>query len=447
MQPPVDSPPAQRWGGFAAALTEVTNPARSAVLQVPPTMEVAYRSDLTRHSRLVAGRLPSRAFAGRGGATLEVAVTPAVAARFSLRTGSVVRLVTGTRLVVTAIIAPADPAQPYWTADPLQAVPEVQGGDPVMHWVAGVFIGPSEVRALQQVAAGQFVNGTWFLPLRLRGITPATLPGLLAGVTRVLDANMPAGIHPGGLAFSQQVDATSTLAGSLSGFLAQQQATSAVGALIVAGLLGAGLVLLLICARMAAEAYRPELALLRVRGGSTRQAAGRILARAALITVPAAAAGGVAGALAVPRADVRLPWLPGCRGGRRAVRRAHRHRRRAAAPGPAAAPGASGPTPPRRRPSAPPRRAVAESARHRPGRGRPGHAAADRRVRAVRHVHDAQPGAGRVAASLLAARLYPLPVRALLGWPPPGAGRSASWAWPRRPAPAARPSCRCWPWC
>lgn len=414
MQPPVDSPPAQRWGGFPAALTEVTNPARSAVLQVPPTVEVAYRSDLTRHSRLVAGRLPSRAFAGRGGATLEVAVTPAVAARFSLRTGSVVRLVTGTRLVVTAIIAPADPAQPYWTADPLQAVPEVQGGDPVMHWVAGVFIGPSEVRALQQVAAGQFVNGTWFLPLRLRGITPATLPGLLAGVTRVLDADMPAGIHPGGLAFSQQVDATSTLAGNLSGFLAQQQATSAVGSLIVAGLLGSGLVLLLICARMAAEAYRPELALLRVRGGSTRQAAGRILARAALITVPAAAAGGVAGALAVPRADVRLPWLPAAAvavalsGALTVIAAGQQRRARLSARGERsdAATAAA---------QRSPRRAVAESLVILLAAG----GLATLRLTAGSGQSDTfatvSPVLAAVAASLLAARLYPLPVRALLG--------------------------------
>jgi putative ABC transport system permease protein len=416
IQQPLRSPVAQRWGGFPIPVSSVNHPAASAMLQVAPTIEVAYRSALAAHSRLVAGRLPGGpAVAGRQ-LVLQVAVTPAVAARFSLRVGSVLDLAGGPELAVTGIVAPADPAAPYWTIDPLQAVPETEGGSGTLHWAAGVLAGPAEVTVLQQLSQGEFLQGAWFLPVDTSGITPAQLPALLSAISQVTTANMPVSIHArsaagGTFSFSQQVDATSTLAASLSGFLAQADSTQAAGSLIVAGLLGSGLVLLLICAWLAAGAYEAELALLRARGGSAGQAARRVLLRAGLAAVPAAAAGSVLAVAAVP-ADVTRPWLPGLAvavtaAGSITVLAAWRHRR---------------PRPDRNERGEAeavaaqwsPRRAVAEGVVILLAAGG---LATLRLTAAASHLDAyaiASPVLAAVAASLLAARLYPLPLRALL---------------------------------
>jgi putative ABC transport system permease protein len=311
MPAPLNSPPGQRWGSFATTPIAVTNPAPSAIYQIaPPTMEVSYHSDLTRHVRLIAGTLPGRVTTPH---TVPVVATKAVAARFSLHPGSVVDLVSGLRLAVSGIVVPADPGAPYWTIDPLPAQPGVQNKS---YWSAGLIAGPGGVAALQAGQQDQFVSGTWFLPLDIRRITAATLPALLAGINQVAGSNrLPGGVTgPGGglqFRFAQSAAVRSSLADALSTFLGQQQATTAIGGLIVAGLLVATLVLLLICARLAADAYRPELALLRVRGGSTRQVAGRVLARASLLAGPGAAAGGVLGVLAVRGLGApSSPWRP-----------------------------------------------------------------------------------------------------------------------------------------
>jgi putative ABC transport system permease protein len=307
---PLDSPSAQRWGGLATNPVTVTNPAPSAIFHlIPPTVEVSYHTALTRHARLIAGRMPGGVTAA---GAVPVAATAPVAARFSLRLGSVVDLANGLRLAVTGIVAPTDPDSPYWTIDPLPAQPGVQQNS---YWSAGLIAGAASVAAVQDDQQNQFVQGTWFFPLDTRAVTAATLPALLAGVSRFTSsASIPAGAvgSPGPLAMQIGQSATvgSSLAASLSGFLAQQRATTAVGALIVAGLLVAGLVLLLICVRLAADAYRPELTLLRARGAGTGQVTSRVLARAGLLAVPGAVAGAVLAVLAVRGQGATAPWRP-----------------------------------------------------------------------------------------------------------------------------------------
>ena len=66
------------------------------------------------------------------------------------------------------------------------------------------------------------------------------------------------------------------------------------------GLFVAGVVLLLICYRLAAHAYRPELVLLRARGGSLRELASRMLVRSGCIVVPALAAGAALAVVLLP---------------------------------------------------------------------------------------------------------------------------------------------------
>ncbi|MGH3274916.1 MAG: hypothetical protein ACRDNZ_11440, partial [Streptosporangiaceae bacterium] len=285
LAPPLSSPPGQRWGSFATPTAGVTNPAPSAIAKFPPAMEVSYRTDLASYAHLVAGTLPGGV---TGANTVQVVATEAVAAQFSLRPGSVIDLTTGLRLEVSGIVVPIRPGQAYWTVDPLPSQPEVQHGS----WTAGVIVGPDGITKLQEDQAGQYVQGTWFLPLNTARMTEATLPVVLSRITQLATsdhlpafAQSPSGLR---LGFSQAASIQSAFAGSLSVFLGEQQATSAIGDLIITGLLVAALVLLLVCARLAADAYRPELALLRARGGNSAQAAVRVLTRASLIAVPGA---------------------------------------------------------------------------------------------------------------------------------------------------------------
>jgi putative ABC transport system permease protein len=281
-------------------------------------------------------------------------------------------------------------------------------------WVGGALTGPGQAPALQGAFSGQTIDGAWFFPLDMHAITLATLPDLLSGIARLATSNLPAVVGPrfaDGQRFAFQAPPvlSSSLAGNLSAFLAEQHSASAVDSLIDVGLLAAGVILLLICAGLAADAYRPELSLLRVRGGSARQVGLRVLGRACLVAAPGAAAGGLAGLLAVPAADTALPWLPAAAvavtaiGATTAVA-AWQHRRVR----PPADTERDEVSVPRRSP----RRAVAEVTVIVLAAG----------ALATLHLAGAQSGTytsgspvlAALAASLLAARLYPLPVRSLL---------------------------------
>jgi putative ABC transport system permease protein len=423
MRPPVSAPAARRWGGISTGLAVVTNPARSAVLALPPDMEVAYRSDLAAHARLISGTLPDQATVSSIGPAgqrtiLQVAVTSAVAAPFRLRPGSVLRLGPSLWLQVTGVLAATDPAGSFWTIDPLLGTAEIQRAlTPTAHYAAGALIGPGELTALQEAVPGQGLQGYWFLPLDLRGVSPAILPGLLAGVANVTSSVLPTGLGPVGpggrpqFSFLAPPTLGCGLAGALSDFLAEQPSAAAIGSLIVVGLLVASLILLLICARLAADAYRPELTLLRVRGGSIGQAAARVLGRAGLIAGPSAAAGAGLAVLAVPASGTPLPWLPGLAVGIIAVGApvgfAAWRQRRARLPGGGERDELSTLRPSRRR-------TVAEvtvmilaagalgTLYLQGGQGRDG------------AYTSASPVLAALAASLLAARIYPFPVRGLL---------------------------------
>lgn len=87
---------------------------------------------------------------------------------------------------------------------------------------------------------------------------------------------------------------------AISDFEAQQQAAAALETLLIADVLLAGLFVVITCARLAASAYRPELALLRARGGSARLVASRVLTRSACLAGPGAVAGAAAAVAITP---------------------------------------------------------------------------------------------------------------------------------------------------
>src|SRR6202046_983495 len=138
------------WSSYSPGPNLVVQGAgpRSVIAGIPPKMELVYRDQLSRYSRVVRGRLP----AGRTGghrAVVQIAVPGPTAARFGLRPGSRLN-VSGVAVLVTGIIEPADPGSAFWTVDPVAAVPAVNSPPtpgPGM-WIGAAFVSPAALPLL-----------------------------------------------------------------------------------------------------------------------------------------------------------------------------------------------------------------------------------------------------------------------------------------------------------
>ena len=319
VRPPLVSPAAQRWAGLTMPFLQVLNPRPRAVLGGPPAVEVAYRSALASHARLISGSLPRSATPSGRQTVVQVAVTAATAAQFGLRPGSQVRLGQlpampsgdpSLVLSVTGVLRPAGPSSQFWTRDPALAAPVMlkQGGTTI--WAAGFFFGPDELGAVQSACTGAIATVTWDYPVRSAGLTAAQAPGMLAAMTRLTSGDAGEAALA---ATTSPLEDPPTLnadgAGTLSDFLASEAAVGSTDALLLAGVAAAMAILLLVGAVALTGAHRSELTLIRARGGSTAQVAARIGAIGAGAAVPALAAGVTAGILAVPGGGNTTSWV------------------------------------------------------------------------------------------------------------------------------------------
>ncbi len=317
-------PPAGDWAGLSVPSLTVLNPAPTAVDDQPPIIEVDYRSGLAAHCAVVAGWLPGRAgpvTPGRGrrpgSVTLTVAVTQATAARFSVHPGS--RLDLGAAvphgpqiwLQVTGIVRPASPASAFWQFEPALAAPGVEGPQDGLFWQGAVFAGPGDLAAIAAGYAGDAERVSWFFPMTTR-LTSADVPKVEAAVAALASSPAPRNAEvAAGLGGLQQTAVSTGLADGLATYTEQWQSTAGTDSLLIVGLFVAGVVLLLVCCGLAAQAYQPELALLRVRGGALTQVAGRLLVRSCCIALPALAVGVALAVLAVPGSGSRTAVLLG----------------------------------------------------------------------------------------------------------------------------------------
>jgi putative ABC transport system permease protein len=332
VRPPLVSPAAQRWAGLTAPLLGVLNPEPQVVLSEPPRLEIVYRSALTGNARLVSGTLPRSATVGNGSTgpvTLQAAITAATAKTFGLRLGSLVRLGRAATmpasdppivLSITGVLRPADPASTFWTTDPLVAAPYLQ--NPTHHpvWLGAVLIGPDELSALQDAVTGTSTEISWDFPLDSSGLTASQAPGMLAAMTTVTSGNAgEAALQAvqvvqagplGGFSSPQSAPTLTAIgAGVLSAFIAGQAAVGTTDALLLAGVAAAMVILLLIGAAAVAEAFGGELVLSRARGGSAGQVAGRVLGATAGAAGPALVVGVVVGVVVVPGGGNTASWV------------------------------------------------------------------------------------------------------------------------------------------
>jgi putative ABC transport system permease protein len=138
------------------------------------------------------------------------------------------------------------------------------------YWLGGAVIGQSELMELQAALwSGKQVQGVWFVPVKLGGLTPALV--------------------------APRSNAITAQAADIYG----QEAESA-----------AALLLILLSAGLAADRYQSEFSLLLVRGSSVGQVAFVALARAAAAAGPGIAAGLAAAIVVLPRGSGSVTaWL------------------------------------------------------------------------------------------------------------------------------------------
>ncbi|MDA8320595.1 MAG: hypothetical protein M0030_12420 [Actinomycetota bacterium] len=316
--------PAQRWAGlivparFALAASAHGGPATASAPRTDAegraeTIEVAYRTDLADHAVVISGALPTgRAAlrpgqAGRGGSvTLAVAVTTACARVLGVRGGSLLDLGAarpgGPRiwLRVTGVIRPRAPQSSFWAIAPELRAPVLDGPGRAPYWLAGVFAGPRELAAIAAAYTGDTERAAWFFPLttapraaRLGPLENGLAALSAAPVIRRTELAAHAGILGG-------TSVTSGLQSELGSFSTQLHSTAGTGSVLALGLLAACVAILLVAAGLAVGAYRPELALLRVRGASLAQIGGRMLIRSCCLILPGLAAGTAIAELLLP---------------------------------------------------------------------------------------------------------------------------------------------------
>lgn len=323
---PQDFLPGQAWGGISMPALFVANPAPSAQANATPKFEVGYRADLASFVRVSAGKLPSAepriaSAHGKRTATFGMAVTKATAARFSLRIGSVMDLfpvLSGdpeVLLRVTAILTPTSPSVSFWQLAPEFARPSLEPLDPgppgAHYWLGAGFLGPRELTALGITYQGSSEQATWFFPTA-GGLTAAEVPRLESSLNRFAASPRPGNaVIAAGAGVLQDVAVTNGLADGLSPFESQWHAVAQADSVLLVGLFVAGAMLLVVCSELAAAAYRSELLILRVRGGSMRQLVLRMLTRSCLVALLPVLAGSAA-AIAVLRGSASTTsWLLG----------------------------------------------------------------------------------------------------------------------------------------
>jgi putative ABC transport system permease protein len=285
------NPPA--WASLATEYVPVSGTARAAG-NGQPQFEMTYRTELTRYSQLVAGRLPAGGSEPGKVAVIQAAVSTATAARFGLQVGA--RLTAGSiQLVVTGIIRPTNPAATFWSEDPVAARPALtQAAAPQLpYWIGAVFVGPGALPLVEANIGPVEMQVTWVYTAALGGLTAGQADGLEASVTSLVTSGAVVTTRAGNPA---TVTISSQIPAILSPFVAGESAVAPALELLYVSLAIIGAVVVLLGARLVGQRRAAEFTLMRARGAALYQL-GWLVLRASVVI--AAAAGAVAAVLAI----------------------------------------------------------------------------------------------------------------------------------------------------
>jgi putative ABC transport system permease protein len=319
------TPPSTDWFGMNAGAPWVQTPLPS-LQGIPARLEVTYRYPATGNLRLVAGSMPDTAPQPTVTSTgeifdLQVVVTRQTASRFGLRPGSTLTIAppldmmgpgqTATvHLDVTGIVQPVDPGSSFWNADTLLPAPGLSVTGGAKEWDGAVIVDPGELDMVQQIYGQSDLLLQWELPIDTTGVHGQA--STLYGQVNQIVSQTPQLTGP----LAPMTNALSVTSGLLQPLAAFVQTANNVNVLIwivYAGLAVAGIVTLLLAARMIAARRSAELALRRARGASLWQLFRLAAGGAAVACVPAAALAWVVAVLLVPGATSAGPaaWWPG----------------------------------------------------------------------------------------------------------------------------------------
>jgi putative ABC transport system permease protein len=319
------TPTSTDWFGMNPGLYFVQT-ALPSLQGIPGKLEVTYRYPAAGNLRLVAGRMPDTAPQPTVNSTREifdvqVVVTPQTASRFALRPGSQLTIaapldimqpgkLTAVRLDVTGIVEPADPGSSFWEADPLLPGPALSRAGGGAEWDGAVIADPGELDMIQQIFGEGGLLMQWDLPTDTSAVH-GQATALYNEVNQIVNRTpqLTGQLAP----MSSALSVSSGLLQPLAAFVQASDDVNALLWIVYAGLAAAGIVTLLLAARMIAARRSAELTLRRARGASLWQLCWLGTRGAAVACVPAAALAWAAAVLLVPGAAPAGPaaWWPG----------------------------------------------------------------------------------------------------------------------------------------
>jgi putative ABC transport system permease protein len=319
------TPQSTDWLGMNPGLSYVLTRLPS-LKGLPAELEVTYRYPVAGHLRLVAGSMPDTAPQPTSNSSqevydLQVVVTPQTASKFALRPGSQLSIsgplnmtmpgeLTVVRLDVTGIVEPADPGSSFWNADPLLPAPALDRVGGGATWEGAVIADPGEIDMVQQIFGQAGLLLAWELPADTTRL-PGQAQALYSQVNQLTNRTP---VLTGPLApLANALNVSSGLVQPLAAFVQASNDVNVLLGIVYAGLAVAGIVTLLLAARMIAARRSAELTLHRARGASLWQLFSLGTRGAAVACVPAAALAWAVAVLLVPGAAPAGPaaWWPG----------------------------------------------------------------------------------------------------------------------------------------
>ena len=297
------------WGGLTTPLHGVTSGTARLPAGYQPELEVIYRDELTSNVQTVAGRvtaIPSGA--------IGVTVTEQTAARYGLHTGSRLRLkgpAGPVLLQVTAVVRERDPAGTFWTADPLATAPALTQ-DPrsgQLSLEGAVLADPGQLTAVQSAfcpilgVACDNMQLDWEFPVAVGGVTADQAQSFVNDLAAAVDS--PYSQAP---EVAPELTISEPMTSTVNAFIAAQTAVLAVLLLLFVSLTVIVVVVILLAARIVVARRDDELLMLRNRGASSRQVAMRVLAGVAPAVIAAAAAGAALDLATIPGTSLATGW-------------------------------------------------------------------------------------------------------------------------------------------
>jgi putative ABC transport system permease protein len=299
------------WGGLTTTLHDVASGTARLPAGYLPELEVIYRDQLTSNAQAIAGQVTATP---RG--AIGVTVTEQTATRYGLHIGSLLQLKSPNGPVpiqVTAVVRERDPAGTFWTADPLATAPDLTR-NPTTGQVSlegAVLAGPGQLAAIQSAfcpvlgASCDRMQLDWEFPVAVAGVTADQAQAFvndLASAADSLDSQIAAA--------APDLTVSEPMTGTLTAFIAAQTAVLAVLLLLFVSLTVIVVVVILLAARIVVVRRDDALVMLRDRGASSGQIAMLVLRGIAPAVIPAAAAGAALDLVIIPGASLATSWKP-----------------------------------------------------------------------------------------------------------------------------------------